>query len=198
MTSVIPPSGALRSFSPSASSSLCSEEPLGASVARRTGLRSPADATSGRAQSASAAAKGRRVRLLMRGPIYLFQEQLALARGEPARARLQDEVLQARLGQRVGVDRQRLADQLVELGLLLALDADALGQGHVRPRAQAARELDGAREVRARALLPAAPAAGPAGLVRDEQRVQGPVLEGLVELQRAVEQRLDDRLVGQQ
>ena len=104
---------------------------FGASVASRIEIGpGAADGRCGDAMIAAAttnaevAATGENRRVARQARICdlrLLREQFILARDEPSGAPLREQVLQAPLGARVGIDRERPRDHRFELGAILAL-----------------------------------------------------------------------------
>src|SRR4051812_20116102 len=100
-------------------------------------MRPPA-ALSGAADGAQtiAAAAMRAVTTEERGPMtrasLSLDEEIGLAREEPAGAPLHDEVLETPRRSGVDVDGERAVDQRLETGAVLARHRDRLGEGHER------------------------------------------------------------------
>ena len=126
-----------------------------------------------------------------------FQEQVVDVLEEQPRALLRDERHEAVARILFGIDRQRLLEQLLELvTVLLALD-DAGCSATYGTWRQAPLDLDGAREMPARALFGAAERVALA-LDRDHQLGNRAVVPCFVQRQRALGKRPHDRPVDQQ
>src|SRR5436305_6007035 len=97
----------------------------------------------------------------------------------------------------IDVDGEGVPEQPLELVAALLGDAHRLGERDVRRGFAARRELDGASEVLLRAARRVSARARAGGFVADEERVYRAALEGLVELERAIDQGLHGRQLGE-
>src|SRR5882724_2078713 len=124
------------------------------------------------------------------------QEQVIGMCQQPSSVLLGEVIFQARSRPGVGIDDESAMQQRFELGAVLRLNRNALRERDIRRCKRSSRELDGAVEVLTGTHHWIARTARTVRLVIDEKNMDCAIGELLIQLERAVDQGLDDRQIG--